>query len=40
MLLLPLTDASQENNNEYWKWLEEMVLAPTKNRILIYTLDN
>ena len=32
MLLLPLTDASQENNNEYWKWLEEMVLAPIKEQ--------
>lgn len=30
LLLFPLAEASRENKAEYWKWIEEMVLAPIK----------
>lgn len=32
LLLLPPTDVSQEIKNEYWNWIEDMVLAPIKEQ--------
>jgi hypothetical protein len=32
LLLLPPTDASQKSKDEYWNWIEDMVLAPIKEQ--------